>query len=91
MKFSILIMIFLLTGCAAFTAPLNGLEEKNLKQSFDTSLEKEGSLSNEKLRWIEQSCSRSLGPSLWQSVSKEKLKLLSMACRTYQASVLSIV
>lgn len=70
-------MIFFLTGCSTTTSSLNGLEEERTNQSSDTSLE-EGALSNEEQRWIDQSCSRSLGPSLWQKcVQRETTALKS--------------
>jgi len=79
MKYITLFLVLILTGCTTtITRPSVEPEENSMQQMSDTSLKEGELLSSGDQQWIDQSCSRSLGPSLWSNcVQRETAALKS--------------
>jgi hypothetical protein len=79
MKYITLFLVLILTGCTTtITSPDVEPEKNNMQQTSDASPKEGELLSSKDQQWIDQSCSRSLGPSLWSScVQRETAALKS--------------
>lgn len=80
MKSVIIFMILMLMGCSTTTIkkPEAGSDENRMQKVGDASVKEGESLSSANQQWIDQSCSRSLGPSLWSKcVQRETTALKS--------------
>lgn len=77
MKSIMIFSILSLTGCSTTINKPDAESDENTMQKVGVASVKEGeSLSSENQQWIDQTCSRSLGPSLWSNCVQRETRAL---------------